>query len=381
EPPNQFVPGDCHPTFLGDSLDSEQYKIVHKLGYGNFSSVWAARDRKYYFSPSEEKYVAVKIRRARVKIGEVGMLRDISDIKTDHPGRRHLHTSIQKSTEPMNASSKTCSELPLNSSREKVSTRNPACQGKLAKEVYRQVLLDVDGLHQLGIAHGNTRLGLDAQTLRKKQFIRKMGTPAIHEVVRLLDQPLDPGVPVYQILFNLTPVPPTPTLPNIKILGDSQAFHHANAPDTLDAGMDTQPAEVVLKQKLDHRVDYWNLGCMLCELMTGQRAFNSLGISNKQLLFSVMDMTRQEMPKRGESAWKSLQEHKVEDDGERKIHRRSGSLFDLVEEFMRHTRSIAMSPQWFIDTPHGNDSHGMTFLYGREDEKRLRGVCIWWNGC
>jgi len=41
-----YRPGGLHPIHIGDTLDGERYKILRKLGYGSFSTVWLARDVK-----------------------------------------------------------------------------------------------------------------------------------------------------------------------------------------------------------------------------------------------------------------------------------------------------------------------------------------------
>jgi hypothetical protein len=43
-----YHPGGLHPVHLGDTLDEGRYRILRKLGYGAFSTVWLARDTKYY---------------------------------------------------------------------------------------------------------------------------------------------------------------------------------------------------------------------------------------------------------------------------------------------------------------------------------------------
>ena len=50
----RYRPGGYHPLNIGDILNN-RYHIVHKLGFGAYSTVWLARDH------STEKYVAVKI--------------------------------------------------------------------------------------------------------------------------------------------------------------------------------------------------------------------------------------------------------------------------------------------------------------------------------
>lgn len=42
----EYRPGKFHPIHLGDLLDDARYRIVRKLGYGSYSTVWLARDDK-----------------------------------------------------------------------------------------------------------------------------------------------------------------------------------------------------------------------------------------------------------------------------------------------------------------------------------------------
>lgn len=50
----RYRPGGFHPIYIGDRLH-ERYRVVHKLGYGAFSTIWLARDERL------SKYVAVKV--------------------------------------------------------------------------------------------------------------------------------------------------------------------------------------------------------------------------------------------------------------------------------------------------------------------------------
>lgn len=53
---NEFYEvGGLHPVLIGDSLRNGRYTVLHKLGYGGFSTVWLAHDQE------AERYVALKI--------------------------------------------------------------------------------------------------------------------------------------------------------------------------------------------------------------------------------------------------------------------------------------------------------------------------------
>jgi hypothetical protein len=55
EPLHRYRPGGYHPLALGDALKNERYKILHKLGWGSYSTTWAAKDQKYaYFYNSDQ---------------------------------------------------------------------------------------------------------------------------------------------------------------------------------------------------------------------------------------------------------------------------------------------------------------------------------------
>ncbi|KAI3395662.1 hypothetical protein diail_1029 [Diaporthe ilicicola] len=52
----QYRAGGYHPTLIGDSFQDRRYTVVHKLGYGGYSTIWLARDRQ------QNRYVSLKIK-------------------------------------------------------------------------------------------------------------------------------------------------------------------------------------------------------------------------------------------------------------------------------------------------------------------------------
>ncbi|KAG8861861.1 serine/threonine protein kinase, CMGC group [Serendipita sp. 411] len=41
-----YKPGGYHPVHIGDEFSDGRYVVVRKLGWGHFSTVWLARDKK-----------------------------------------------------------------------------------------------------------------------------------------------------------------------------------------------------------------------------------------------------------------------------------------------------------------------------------------------
>lgn len=77
-----YCSGGYHPTHIGDRYFNDRYEVVHKLGYGSYSTVWLAKDHL------EAKYVAMKILIAATSkdCSESKILRILNSGKPDHPG-------------------------------------------------------------------------------------------------------------------------------------------------------------------------------------------------------------------------------------------------------------------------------------------------------
>ena len=82
--------GGFHPVQLDDELAGGRYRVVHKLGYGSFSTVWLAKD---LFAG---RYVSIKIIAAKATEGslEVQMLKQVHQSSPLHPGRRFVFSLL-----------------------------------------------------------------------------------------------------------------------------------------------------------------------------------------------------------------------------------------------------------------------------------------------
>jgi hypothetical protein len=68
-----YRPGGYHPIHIGDRFQQNRYRIVHKLGYGSYSTIWLARDEQHM-----AKYVAIKVGTADHGCKEAEILNRIS---------------------------------------------------------------------------------------------------------------------------------------------------------------------------------------------------------------------------------------------------------------------------------------------------------------
>ncbi|OJD23657.1 CMGC/SRPK protein kinase [Blastomyces percursus] len=181
ERPERYHPGGYHPIVIGDCL-SDRYDVVHKLGFGTYSTTWLARDRK------TKKYVAIKIAVADADMQESKILGYLAlsdqndECLVTEPGMMSL-------AEAKDASYCRLFELPV------------------AKAITAQVIQAVAFLHHRGIVHadlhtGNIMLRLpnSMDELSPEQLYEKYGRPNIEPIVRLDGKPLPDGVPTHGVV-------------------------------------------------------------------------------------------------------------------------------------------------------------------------------------
>lgn len=89
----KYTPGGYHPIMIGDVLH-ERYRIVDKLGFGGYSTVWLARDT--YLN----NYVAVKVGIADSVLHETNVLRALSASQSSsistHRGRDEIPSVLDE---------------------------------------------------------------------------------------------------------------------------------------------------------------------------------------------------------------------------------------------------------------------------------------------
>src|ERR1700733_10118486 len=59
-----YHPGGYHPISIGDTFDHGRFRVLHKLGFGGYSTVWLARDQ--WEGGGRRRIVTLKAMRADV---------------------------------------------------------------------------------------------------------------------------------------------------------------------------------------------------------------------------------------------------------------------------------------------------------------------------
>jgi serine/threonine-protein kinase SRPK3 len=101
------------------------------------------------------------------------------------------------------------------------------------------------------------------QALRKEEFLQKLGQPETGKVQRKDGQPLGPGVPRYLVRPTSYPIDAKSSFASTKIVDLGQSFLRGECPSVLNTPLPVRAPEIIFKDKVDYRVDLWNMACLV----------------------------------------------------------------------------------------------------------------------
>ncbi|KAF2449339.1 kinase-like protein [Karstenula rhodostoma CBS 690.94] len=313
EPLHRYRTGGYHPVHIGDSLNSNRYKILHKLGWGSYSTVWAARDQR------EHTYVAVKISISGQERShrEFTILRSLAAAQSDQPGSQHLMTMSDhfQLNGPNGIHDCFVLELLGPSVADVLDAHfnNERLPGKLARKIAKQTLLGLSCLHEQGIGHADLHTRNLAftipsvQVLREEELYEKLGKPKTAYVQRVDRKPLEPGIPRYLVEPSSYSRINSFPLDRVKIVDFGQSFRSTDVPERFYVPLPLQAPEIVFRDRVDWRVDLWSMGCILFELVVGQPLFDSFMTTPTILVRQMLELASDELPERWQEQWRNME--------------------------------------------------------------------------
>ncbi|KAG6035965.1 hypothetical protein E4U41_005881 [Claviceps citrina] len=320
ESPLHYEPGGYHPVALGDTFKNNRYRIVHKLGWGGYAVVWAARDNIL------ETWVAIKIQRAECghPSAELLKLEWISQLCGSEYMGRFLDSFVHVG--PYGHHQCIVTEL-LGPSLKMVIDHYARSQDDEDEEPYRlnedaalritkKLLRAVSSFHEAGFAHGDlsganvvfTVSGIGS--LSEDELLHLMEPPETNESIRQggideipVSTPLVRTADWYEWIDD--------DREDIRVIDWGEAFKHGQVPDRLNQPKVLRAPETMFAGPFDHRVDLWRAGIIIYMLVFGACPFvytyDDAGLIDQMVGFI------EELPQQWTQEWKDMQEKSKDD--------------------------------------------------------------------
>ncbi|KAJ5931525.1 hypothetical protein N7516_006014 [Penicillium verrucosum] len=142
--------GGYHPVHLGD-LFHQRYEIIGKWAFGQFSTVWLARDQRL------QRDVTLKIVKSAVSEDskELSILNELSHSITPHAGKEHVISLLDHFEHEGPNGLHLCLVFPLMmSDGEAITIRGKARNVSFVRAVSTQIILGLDFLYQNNMIYG-----------------------------------------------------------------------------------------------------------------------------------------------------------------------------------------------------------------------------------
>ncbi|KAK5625837.1 hypothetical protein RRF57_001553 [Xylaria bambusicola] len=302
---SKYRPGGFHPTYIGDMLKDKQYRIVHKLGYGGYSTIWLALDTRC------QQYVAIKICSANASedSGEEQILQHLSNTEQEslaaHPGK-HLVQSLMDTFELRGPNGHhKCLVMPpaMMSIRDaKEASYSRLFRPNTARSIITQLALAVDFAHSKGIVHGDIHMGnvffrlpLGVNNLTPEEIYQKYGKPELEQVVREDGNPVGDGVPNHLVvpMWMGKPSEDIEASESEVLLSD---FGESFMPASVDrfysnSPLSFRPPEAHFPSKpIGFAADIWSLACLAWEILGARPLFESWMATDDEVLADIVGL-------------------------------------------------------------------------------------------
>ncbi|EPE25744.1 Protein kinase-like (PK-like) [Glarea lozoyensis ATCC 20868] len=315
EPLSKYQKGGFHPLCLGETLRDERYTVKHKLGWGGFSTVWLAWDNQ------EEKYVAVKILTAdspaSIEAQHLKGLDQASNEGLDEVFIVELFDTFE--LEGPNGKHQ-CLIFEVLGPSLAVVLESYSLTSKEVLKATKQLLHAVSFIHENGYGHGDISIRNIAYTLPQVPTFNLMDhldQPQVHDLVLKSGEGLPPGFPTQIVKAAEWKTQDIFDEADIRLLDFGDTFEQGHEPDHLAQPNSLRAPETILTDGFDFKVDLWDVGVTIYEIIFRDPPFMYLG-DEEGFIASMLAFIGGEMPKEWDEVY-------------REIHRKGGREWEVFE--------------------------------------------------
>ncbi|KAF2132422.1 kinase-like protein [Dothidotthia symphoricarpi CBS 119687] len=312
-----YEPGGYHPVIINDLLHN-RYRIVDKLGFGGYSTIWLARDERV------GRYVAVKIGVASSSVS----CKEVDVLKALRGSREGSRAAVDGNALPSvldafdvcgSNGTHTCYTLTPAQGNLKEASFSRLFPIRVARALAAKLVTAVAFVHSRGFVHGDIHLRnvlinlpstLDA--LSVPEFRQKFGAPEMVPVTRVDRKTLPPNVPAQAVLplylgkkaqdFTLSDAQ------NLLLSDFGEAFapateHRLGRDCHIPLAVRAPEALFEPDGRLSYASDVWSLGIAVWEIL-GMKALFGEGETRDAIVAQCIDVLGSEdFPEKWREVW------------------------------------------------------------------------------
>ncbi|PWY63312.1 serine protein kinase [Aspergillus eucalypticola CBS 122712] len=290
EPVEEYRRGGYHPVHLHDVFH-QRYEIIGKLAFGQYSTVWLAKDQKI-----DSQQVILKVLKAEESAHnrELSILLTLSDSEVEHAGKRHVTELLDYfyHTGPNGTHLCLVSPVMISDGEAMTISGNPQDAGYL-RAISRQLLLGLDFLHQSGIVHCDLQPANILFSVAGTTDMEALLQPPEFSPVKWLEGVTeDESAPKYLMPTQrrrgqLSKAHFSTLEVRIGDLGGAQYVQRCDQKPVTPLGL---RAPELIQQPTDDTavataIDIWTLGCLIFEFATNEPLFplDTFGLTREEI--------------------------------------------------------------------------------------------------